>query len=146
MTLTNGDAATCSSELMPEQKVLDHTEALDVLRNEHKEADGLDAKVLLDSRVNGGLTYNDFLVLPGYIGNFKKVRYHRVLLTPPFRLCCFRCCSRHSSHEAGIPEVTTRIISHGHSHRTLDGNPHGPARGPGSRSPQLLSRGSSRDG
>jgi IMP dehydrogenase len=69
MTLSNGDATNGSSQLIPEQKVIDHTKALDVLHNGYKEADGLDAKTLLDSRTNGGLTYNDFLVLPGYIGN-----------------------------------------------------------------------------
>lgn len=69
MPLSNGDATNGSSQLIPEQKVLDYTKALNVLRDEHVEADGLDAKTLLDSRTNGGLTYNDFLVLPGYIGN-----------------------------------------------------------------------------
>src|SRR2546421_559649 len=29
--------------------------------------DGLSIEELMDSRVNGGLTYNDFLILPGYI-------------------------------------------------------------------------------
>lgn len=69
MTLANGDATNGNSQLVPELKVSDYTKALDILRNEYKEADGLDAKTLLDSRTNGGLTYNDFLVLPGYIGN-----------------------------------------------------------------------------
>lgn len=68
MTLTNGDATTNSSQLVPEQKVLDYGKAIDVLRDEYQDRDGLDAKTLLDSRVNGGLTYNDFLVLPGFIG------------------------------------------------------------------------------
>ena len=68
MTLTNGDAATGSSQLVSEQKVSDHLRALDVLQDDNDAADGLDAKTLLDSRINGGLTYNDFLVLPGYIG------------------------------------------------------------------------------
>ena len=70
MTLTIGDATSGSSQLLPEQKVLDYTKALEVLQDEYKNADGLDAKTLLDSRTNGGLTYNDFLVLPGYIGTF----------------------------------------------------------------------------
>ena len=69
MTLTNGDSSNGSSQVMPEQKILDHTKALQVLRDEYSTADGLDAKTLLDSKINGGLTYNDFLVLPGYIGN-----------------------------------------------------------------------------
>lgn len=49
-------------------KVLDYATALDVLKNEYPEHDGIDIKTLIDSRVNGGLTYNDFLILPGYIG------------------------------------------------------------------------------
>lgn len=68
MTLTNGDATSDTSQLVPEQRTLDYTRALEVLEQEYKNADGLDARTLLDSRVNGGLTYNDFLVLPGYIG------------------------------------------------------------------------------
>jgi IMP dehydrogenase len=35
---------------------------------EYEEMDGLDIKTLLDSKNHGGLTYNDFLILPGYIG------------------------------------------------------------------------------
>ena len=69
MTLTNGDSSTGSSQLVPELKILDHTKALEVLHHEYSNADGLDAKTLLDSKINGGLTYNDFLVLPGYIGD-----------------------------------------------------------------------------
>jgi IMP dehydrogenase len=49
-------------------QVLDHKSALEVLANEYKEKDGLSAQQLINSRENGGLTYNDFLVLPGYIG------------------------------------------------------------------------------
>ncbi|CAG8446936.1 5272_t:CDS:2, partial [Ambispora gerdemannii] len=30
-------------------------------------ADGLSAEEVFDSRINGGLTYNDFLILPGYV-------------------------------------------------------------------------------
>lgn len=68
MTLTNGDATSGSSQLLPDQEVLDYKKALQILHHEYKTTDGLDAKTLLDSRTNGGLTYNDFLVLPGYIG------------------------------------------------------------------------------
>jgi IMP dehydrogenase len=67
MPLTNGDVRTSSAHLLSGEQTLDHTTALDVL-NEECSKDGLDAKSLLDSRVNGGLTYNDFLILPGYIG------------------------------------------------------------------------------
>jgi len=55
----NGDAKTPS--------LLHHSKALEVLK-EFEERDGLDIKALLDSKRHGGLTYNDFLVLPGYIG------------------------------------------------------------------------------
>lgn len=48
-------------------KVLDHTTALDVLA-EYKSRDGLDIHELMDTAKHGGLTYNDFLLLPGYIG------------------------------------------------------------------------------
>ncbi|KAI5787585.1 IMP dehydrogenase/GMP reductase [Peziza echinospora] len=47
--------------------VLDYKSALEVLQKEYKR-DGLDVYQLLDSTTNGGLTYNDFLILPGYIG------------------------------------------------------------------------------
>ncbi|PVH75297.1 IMP dehydrogenase [Cadophora sp. DSE1049] len=48
-------------------EILDHTKALQVLK-QYEERDGLDIESLLDSKKHGGLTYNDFLVLPGYIG------------------------------------------------------------------------------
>lgn len=48
-------------------KVFDHTKALEVL-NEYKTLDGLDLHQLMDTTKHGGLTYNDFLLLPGYIG------------------------------------------------------------------------------
>lgn len=48
-------------------KVLDHTTALEVLK-EYKNRDGLDIHELMDTAKHGGLTYNDFLLMPGYIG------------------------------------------------------------------------------
>lgn len=44
------------------------SEALDFLKT-YAERDGLSAEQLMDSRTNGtgGLTYNDFLLLPGHI-------------------------------------------------------------------------------
>lgn len=66
MPLTNGDATNAKAPL--DSKVLHYATALDVLKNEYATRDGLDAKTLLNSAKNGGLTYNDFLVLPGYIG------------------------------------------------------------------------------
>ena len=56
MPTTNGNA-----------QVLDHTTALKVLE-EYKSRDGLDLHELMDTTKHGGLTYNDFLLLPGYIG------------------------------------------------------------------------------
>ncbi|KAF8249032.1 IMP dehydrogenase [Wilcoxina mikolae CBS 423.85] len=47
--------------------VLDYRSAVDVLQKDYKR-DGLDVKSLLDSDKRGGLTYNDFLILPGYVG------------------------------------------------------------------------------
>lgn len=46
--------------------VLDATAATSYLKNYAKK-DGLDIKTLIDSTNFGGLTYNDFLVLPGLI-------------------------------------------------------------------------------
>ena len=100
MTLTNGHSSNGSSQLMPEQKILDHTKALEVLRDGYLNADGLDAKTLLDSKINGGLTYNDFLVLPGYIGTARPPWSQSRSLTSHSRLCCFRCRSRHPGHQA----------------------------------------------
>ncbi|KAG9245132.1 IMP dehydrogenase/GMP reductase [Calycina marina] len=48
-------------------KNLDSSNALEVLK-EYGERDGLAVTDLLDSKKHGGLTYNDFLILPGYIG------------------------------------------------------------------------------
>ncbi|KAG0682652.1 inosine-5'-monophosphate dehydrogenase [Pichia californica] len=45
---------------------LDTTKATSYLK-EYSQKDGLSVSELMDSRVNGGLTYNDFLVLPGKI-------------------------------------------------------------------------------
>lgn len=69
MPLSNGDVGTSSVELLPGKQALDPLTALDVLSKEDSNVDGLDAKTLLDSKAHGGLTYNDFLILPGYIGN-----------------------------------------------------------------------------
>jgi IMP dehydrogenase len=66
MPIQNGDKMQ-SIPLLPKEKLLDFNTALDVLK-EYPERDGIDVQTLLDSKNNGGLTYNDFLVLPGYIG------------------------------------------------------------------------------
>ncbi|KAJ6264597.1 hypothetical protein Dda_0746 [Drechslerella dactyloides] len=49
------------------QKYLDASTAASVLQ-EYDSRDGLSVTELLDSKKRGGLTYNDFLVLPGHIG------------------------------------------------------------------------------
>ncbi|KAH6687872.1 inosine-5'-monophosphate dehydrogenase IMD2 [Plectosphaerella plurivora] len=48
-------------------EVLDFSKAHELLK-EYESADGLDIKELMDTKKHGGLTYNDFLILPGYIG------------------------------------------------------------------------------
>jgi IMP dehydrogenase len=48
-------------------QVSDFTKALEVLK-EYQSSDGLDLHQLMDTTKHGGLTYNDFLLLPGYIG------------------------------------------------------------------------------
>ncbi|KAK7757950.1 inosine-5'-monophosphate dehydrogenase [Diatrype stigma] len=48
-------------------KFLDAQSALEVLK-EYESRDGLSIDDLMDTKLHGGLTYNDFLVLPGYIG------------------------------------------------------------------------------
>ena len=99
MPLTNGDASSSTAQLLAGKETLDHTTALEVLQKEDFK-DGLDAKTLLDSRINGGLTYNDFLVLPGYIGILQRLlngcRYQCSLIP---RLCCFGSRSRDPGHK-----------------------------------------------
>lgn len=50
-----------------DKNVLDYRVAVDILK-ENQVKDGLSIEELVDSRENGGLTYNDFLMLPDYIG------------------------------------------------------------------------------
>lgn len=92
MPLSNGDLGTSTAQLLPGKSALDFNTALDVFKDE--EQDGIDAKTLLDSKINGGLTYNDFLMLPGYIGTMLAwQRSLHVRLTVCGRLCCVRCSS-----------------------------------------------------
>jgi IMP dehydrogenase len=67
MPHTNGDVKSGMAYFAPPKELLDSSKALEVLKD-YEERDGLDIKSLLDSKRHGGLTYNDFLVLPGYIG------------------------------------------------------------------------------
>lgn len=66
MPILNGDSMQ-QIPILHKEKILDFTSALDVLK-QYPERDGIDVQTLLDSKNNGGLTYNDFLILPGYIG------------------------------------------------------------------------------
>ncbi len=69
MPVTNGDAArNTSASALTSDTPLDHATALKVLESEYPSRDGLNIHDLLDSHVHGGLTYNDFLILPGYVG------------------------------------------------------------------------------
>ncbi|APA09277.1 conserved hypothetical protein [Sclerotinia sclerotiorum 1980 UF-70] len=64
----NGESKpTASDFLAPTKDILDATKALEILK-EYESRDGLSINDLIDSKKHGGLTYNDFLVLPGYIG------------------------------------------------------------------------------
>jgi len=56
---TNGVNGPCAP-------FLDSKLANEILR-ENFSPDGLSIEDLMDSKANGGLTYNDFLILPGYI-------------------------------------------------------------------------------
>lgn len=68
MPIVNGDIVESSAHLLTQNKITDHSTAVEILENEYAQRDGIDARTLLDSAKNGGLTYNDFLMLPGFIG------------------------------------------------------------------------------
>jgi IMP dehydrogenase len=68
MPMANGDAKSTPLPLLRDRSILDYSKAEEVLRSNFGTKDGLDVETLLDSTTNGALTYNDFLVLPGYIG------------------------------------------------------------------------------
>lgn len=59
----NGTDAVCPPRA---QEALNPADAMKFL-DEYKRGDGLSLSELMDSRKNGGLTYNDFLMLPGHI-------------------------------------------------------------------------------
>lgn len=69
--------------LKEQAKPLDAASAFDVLA-EYPRGDGLSLKELMDSSKNGGLTYNDFLMLPGHInfevGLTRRAFYRRAFL------------------------------------------------------------------
>lgn len=69
MPILNGDATGSTAPLLAmSEPPMDYTKALEVLEQKYKSKDGLSVYDLIDSKQNGALTYNDFLVLPGYIG------------------------------------------------------------------------------
>ncbi|BFZ64732.1 inosine-5'-monophosphate dehydrogenase [Saitoella coloradoensis] len=72
---------------------LDSQSALEELKN-YSSRDGLSATDLMDSKLHGGLTYNDFLILPGFIdfpanvvsleSKFtKKIKLHAPFVSSP---------------------------------------------------------------
>jgi IMP dehydrogenase len=65
MTISNGVER---NSLASNGKVDDYTKALEILKSDYLTGDGLDVETLVDSDKHGALTYNDFLILPGYIG------------------------------------------------------------------------------
>jgi hypothetical protein len=77
----NGDTSGSSVPLLRGQPPLDYTKALEILEMEYPEKDGLDVYTLLDSNKNGALTYNDFLVMPGYIGTDARLDLIDIHLT-----------------------------------------------------------------
>ena len=60
----NGDSSA-SAPARP-SSVSNAADAMSLLK-EYTRGDGLALNELMDSRRNGGLTYNDFLMLPGHI-------------------------------------------------------------------------------
>lgn len=78
MPISNGDAAPGSAM---KAEIQDYTKALEVL-DTYTARDGLDVDTLLDSDKHGALTYNDFLILPGYIG---KPKLDEIVATPSYQ-------------------------------------------------------------
>lgn len=76
MPITNGDI--CSPHVSTAE-ISDYTKALNILEAEYAHGDGLDIRELVDSDKRGALTYNDFLILPGYIGTRLSFTYQGVV-------------------------------------------------------------------
>ncbi|KAJ5337647.1 Cystathionine beta-synthase core [Penicillium brevicompactum] len=64
MPITASDAAPGAAM---KAEITDYAKAFEVVET-YKTRDGLDVDTLIDSDKHGALTYNDFLILPGYIG------------------------------------------------------------------------------
>lgn len=71
-------------------EIQDYTKALDVLK-EYPSSDGLHIDTLLDSDKHGALTYNDFLILPGYIGKISRPHNKCLLVNAVGRFPGIRC-------------------------------------------------------
>jgi len=81
MPIANGDGAVNGKPVQRNGEPLDHRKAIEILETEYPSRDGLDIQTLLDSSKNGALTYNDFLILPGYIGTLLLLRFVALHLT-----------------------------------------------------------------
>lgn len=64
--IVNGDSSSTSAPPARSAELASAANAMDLLK-EYSRGDGLALHELMDSRRNGGLTYNDFLMLPGHI-------------------------------------------------------------------------------
>lgn len=64
--VANGDSHASSSTPARSEKFASPSDAMSLL-SEYTNGDGLSLAELMDSKRNGGLTYNDFLMLPGHI-------------------------------------------------------------------------------
>ena len=92
MVLQNGDVNTDNVPVQPKTQLIEnYSTALDVLKKEYTDRDGLSAHQLIDSTRYGGLTYNDFLVLPGYIGTITWQHHISIAKHDNCRLPGFRC-------------------------------------------------------
>lgn len=103
---------------MPSQSFLDPSTAVEHLKT-YEYADGLAVQQLMDSKVHGGLTYNDFLILPGKIdfGAHEVTTESRitrnVVLKTPFM------SSPMDTVTEGEMAVAMAVSEHLHSHITM---------------------------
>jgi IMP dehydrogenase len=91
MPITASDAAPGAAM---KAEITDYAKALEVVKT-YKTRDGLDVDTLIDSDKHGALTYNDFLILPGYIGkpNPAIIYFFFTPMTNLYRFPRFRCLS-----------------------------------------------------
>ena len=136
MPIVNGDFARDAAPLLSPKPVEEHTTASKVLQNEYANGDGLDVHELLDSAKHGGLTYNDFLVLPGYIG-MTRTQSTLAWLTRQ-RLRGIGCHAGYARHETYYVEDAVCVFAYGHGHRAQYGHSYGAFGWTGRDTPQLL--------